>query len=330
MDLMNKIVVACFIALIAIFISSDSDLLLFVLPDKSQAQNVFVEKVIWITGASSGIGASLARDSSVAGANVVISARRTAELESVAIACKELGAKEVTVLPLDVTDHNMQQEVYDQIIKKYGKLDILILNPGRTQRALALNTTLESTQLLMNLNFMSFVSLAKIVIPGMIERGGGSLVVISSISGKMGTPVSSSYSASKWALHGYFDAVRAEYSNKGIHILMVCPGPVVTDITNHAIKGKGSEDTVIDSKENAAKMSTERCTQLIMKAIYYKFDEVWISMQPFLFITYLSVYAPGLSRFLFKRLLGPARVSSFLNNGNVFDVQQIFREFFSK
>ena len=105
MDLMNKIVVACFIALIAIFISSDSDLLLFVLPyDKSQAQNVFVEKVIWITGASSGIGASLARDSSVAGANVVISARRTAELESVAIACKELGAKEVTVLPLDELD----------------------------------------------------------------------------------------------------------------------------------------------------------------------------------------------------------------------------------
>ena len=318
MQTISKILLALAVAFVAFFFTSDCDMALYVLPfSNSNAEHN--GKVVWVTGASSGIGASLAKDFTMAGANVIISARRVAELEAIAKECATLGAKSVKVVPLDVTDHKAQQAAYDQIIQEFGRVDTLVLNPGRTQRALALDTSIESTRTLMDLNFLSFVSLAKIAIPGMLKRGGGSIVVMSSISGKMGTPVSSTYSASKYALHGYFDAVRAEYAHQGLHVLMICPGPVVSEIAGHAVKGEGMEDKVYET-EDSVKMSTARCTHLTMKALHYKFDEVWLSSQPFLFITYLSVYAPGLCRFLFKNVFGPARVNAFQNDGNVFDV----------
>ena len=289
-----------------------------------------------------------------------------------------MGAASVRIAQLDVLDHAQSQTVYDGIIKEYGRVDTHVLNPGRTQRALAMDATVESTQTIMDLNFMSFVALTKVVTPGMIKRGTGSLVVTSSIAGKMGTPVGSSYSASKWALHGYFDALRAEVSHLGIHVLLVCPGPVVSEITEHAVKGAGKEDTEYET-ENEVKMSTPRCTDLTLRAMHHKFDEVrvlhcivfcsimllhsqrnpanfaslssfslhhtlrhyttrahyclllthnsqvWVSTQPFLAITYISVYAPGVGRFLFKRLFGPARVNSFLSGGSVFDLKAVLR-----
>ena len=206
---------------------------------------------------------------------------------------------------------------------------MLVLNPGRTQRALALDTSLEDTQTLMDLNFMSYVSLSKIVLPAMVEQeSGGSVVVMSSVSGKLGTPISSTYSASKWALHGYFDAVRSEYSHKGLHVLMVCPGPVVSEISDHSIKGVGAEDRKYETSADV-RMTTERSTDLMVKAVKYKFDEVWISAQPFLAITYISVYCPWFSRQLFKHVIGPARVKAFLEDGNVFDVKEILKSFFN-
>jgi len=318
MKLTRKILVALFVAFVAFFFTSDCDMALYLLP-YSPTTSEYAGKVVWVTGASSGIGASLAKDFTVAGAQVIISARRVPELEAIAKECSQLGAKSVTVLPLDVMDYAAQQTAYDHIIATYGHIDTLVLNPGRTQRALAMDTSIESTKTLLDLNFLSFVSLGKIVIPGMLARGGGTVVVMSSISGKMGTPVSSTYSATKYALHGYFDAVRAEYAAQGLHVLLVCPGPVVSEIAQHAVKGEGFEHKTYET-EDSVKMSTQRCTHLTMKALHYKFDEVWLSTQPFLCITYLSVYAPGLCRFLFKRVFGPARVSAFLNDGNVFDV----------
>ena len=288
------------------------------LPFNNAEEKVFKNQVIWVTGASAGIGAMLAKDFAVSGANIIISARRQEQLDEVAKECKSLGAKEVTVLPLDVLNYDNQQVVYNQIIQKYGKIDIAVLNPGRTQRGMALDTSLEDTQKLMELNFISFVSLTKIITPNMIKQGSGSLVVISSISGKMGTPLSSTYSASKWAIHGYYDGLRAEYSSKGLHVLLVCPGPVVSEITKHGISGEGKS---INTDEGV-KMPTSRCTELTLKAIKYKFDEVWISTQPFLFITYLSQYTPEIARFLFKFVFGPARVNAYETGGNVFDVKE--------
>jgi len=328
MKLTSKILVALAVAFVAFFFTSDCDMALYVLP-YAPSKSEYAGKVVWVTGASSGIGASLAKDFTIAGAQVIISARRVPELEAIARECAQLGAKSVDILPLDVTDHAAQQTAYNHIIATYGHVDTLVLNPGRTQRALALDTSVESTKTLLDLNFLSFVSLGKIVIPGMLARGGGSVAVMSSISGKMGTPVSSTYSATKYALHGYFDAVRAEYSHKGLHVLMICPGPVVSEIAQHTVKGEGFENKTYET-EDSVKMSTGRCTHLTMKALHYRFDEVWLSTQPFLFITYLSVYAPGLCRFLFKRVFGPARVNAFLSDGNVFDVMAAVKSLLPK
>ncbi|CAM9191904.1 unnamed protein product, partial [Ectocarpus fasciculatus] len=184
----------------------------------------FNGKVVWITGASSGIGASLARDLSRNGAQVVISARRADALQEVALSCT--GQLKPFVLPLDVTDHEAQQAALDTIISKFGRLDTLVLNAGRSQRAVAADTSFEDTKSLFDLNVFAVIHLAKITLPHFLERQSGQFVVVSSVSGFLGTPIGSSYSATKFALHGYFDALRAELADDNIHVVMVCPGPV--------------------------------------------------------------------------------------------------------
>eukprot|EP00605_Chrysophyceae_sp_TOSAG23-4_P000550 GSChrysophyteH1.ASY1.ANO1.620.1 assembled CDS len=307
---------------IGVFFSLDCDPFLYYYPYDNKKERHFENQVVWVTGASSGIGAQLARDFAVSGAHIYISARRTEQLEQIAKECENLGAKSVSVKTHDVLDHNQSMIIAESIIQEHGRIDTLVLNPGRTQRALAMQASVKSTQTIMDLNFMSFVALTKAVVPHMLEKGQGSLIVTSSIAGKMGTPVGSSYSASKWALHGYYDALRAEYAHQGLHVLLVCPGPVVSEITQHSVKGEGMEDKEYRT-EDEVKMSTERCSDLTLRAAARKFDEVWVSTQPFLAITYISQYAPSVGRFLFKNLFGPARVNAFLNDGNVFDIKAI-------
>ena len=324
-----KFILFAVVLVLAVFFACDCDLSLYFLPYNNAKERKFESQVIWVTGASSGIGAQLAKDFAISGAHVYLSARRVEKLEIEARQCTELGAKTVEVIKHDVLNHEESSKIATDIIGKHGHIDVLVLNPGRTQRALAMQATIESTQTIMDLNFMSYVALVKAVTPSMLQRGAGSLVVISSIAGKMGTPIGSSYSASKWALHGYFDALRAEYSHQGLHVLLVCPGPVVSEITEHSVKGEGMEMKEYKT-ENEVKMSTQRCSDLTLKALRYKYDEVWVSTQPFLAITYISQYAPRISRFLFKYIFGPARVNAFLNDGDVFNVKEALSFLFKK
>lgn len=308
------LIVLCVVAL-AVFFKSDADLPLLFLP--YEEKNSFDGKVIWITGASSGIGASLAETMVKAGATVIISARRVAQLESVADNCSRFGQKPY-VLPLDVTDFDAHKVAYDNIIEKFGRIDSLVLNAGVSQRSIAIETPLSVTQDLMNLNFMSFVALTKVVLPSMVEHKNGQLVVISSLSGIIGTPLGSSYSASKFALHGYFNALRSEVSNLGVSISIVCPGPVESEISSKAFMVKEESRAV-----EIGKMPTERCTYLIAKCMYYKFMEVWISDQPFLTMTYLAQYAPFLNSILYARIFGPARIKVLETGGNVYDMKSL-------
>lgn len=178
--------------------------------------------MVWITGASSGIGAQLAVDMVAAGATVVISARRIDKLEAVAEQCAKVGNRPA-VLPIDVTDHASQADAAASVLETYGKVDVLVLNAGLSQRSLAAETPLEVTRQLMELNFMSSVALSNEVLPSMMKRKSGQvlhppfcsaelhhqlnycyetmqIVVVSSLSGIFGTPVASSYSATKFAL----------------------------------------------------------------------------------------------------------------------------------
>jgi len=288
----------------------------------------FKDHVVWITGASSGIGAALAHDMVEGGAKVIISARRQDQLmevqKSAANKYPESGGYHaIDILPLDVTDLPAQAVALEKVMGKYGHLDTLVLNAGRSQRALAVDFPLTDTKSLFDLNVFSYMELTRLVLPHMQKRHAGKIVVMSSLAGKMGVPISSSYSASKFALHGYFDAIRAEVSRDGVKVLMVCPGPVKSEIVAKAMYSKTAAGSV-GSDDNEKKMPTERCSRLVASAMYFGLSEVWISHQPFLLFTYLSEYCPFLARQLWTGVVGPARVKTMLEGGDVFDVRKLF------
>ena len=297
---------------------TDCDFFLRVLP-YSPADKSFSNQIIWIIGASSGIGASLAEELTLGGAQVVLSARRMNHLEDVADKCALVGHRPM-IIPFDVLDFSEHEKSYQLIIEKFGRIDVLVLNAGRSQRAIAMNTQLIDTRALMELNFMTFVSLTKIAVPAMSSReSGGQIVVLSSLAGKIGTPISSSYSATKFALHGYFDALRAEISFKNVNIQIVCPGPVESEISIKAIRG---ENTKVSTEEK--RMPTARCTHLMARGMKWRLDEIWISNQPYLALTYLHTYMPFISRQLFKRLIGPGRVKTLAAGGDIYSLKNVF------
>ena len=168
--------VAACIAFIGLFIKCDSDLYLWSLSYDSR--NAFKDQVVWITGASSGIGASLAHDFVKAGARVIISARRESMLRTVAESCSKLGLTP-EIVAFDVTNFDDLKRASNDVIQKFGHIDIMALNAGRSQRALAIDTPVEETANLMNLNFLSYVSLTQAVLPSMISRNKGQVISLS-------------------------------------------------------------------------------------------------------------------------------------------------------
>lgn len=220
------------------------------------------DKVVWVTGASSGIGAAIAREYHGQGASVILSARRKEKLDDLA---SELGER-VAVLPMDVTKIDEIETIQSKAAACFGPIDILINNAGISQRGTAIETDIEVTRKIIEVNFIGNVAVSKSVLPSMIKRKKGTIVVISSLVGKLGTPFRSTYSASKHALHGYYDALRAEVSADNIQITLVCPGYIKTDISLHALHGDGEKHGVMD--DNQAKgMDVTKCVQKICKSV---------------------------------------------------------------
>eukprot|EP01039_Chlorochromonas_danica_P008449 gene8449-9315_t len=302
--------------ILGVFFRSDSDLTLFFTP--SPPAQAYAGEVVWIVGASSGIGAALALELARFGAHVVLSARRAEQLQALAQQIVSAGGPEPLVLPFDVTQLDTHQTAFDQVLSKFGKLDVLVLNAGRSQRNLAVETPFEVTRDILELNFFSLVHLNKVVLPKLIEQKKGQIVVMSSVSGLLGTTVASSYSASKYALHGYFNALRSEVSLHNVAVSLVCPGPVETEISSHSFVNPG-----YPRQKEGKKMSAERCASLVVRGLYRGQDEMWISDQPVLSIAYLSVYAPGLTRKIFSHFLGPARVKALQGGHNIYDFKAI-------
>ena len=194
------------------------------------------ERKVWITGASSGIGEALARVLDRRGARLVLSARRSERLEAVKASLTR--PQEHRVLPLDVTATDRAAEHVAEALTG-GPVDVLVHGAGISQRSRAAETELAVDRRLMEVNFFGAVALTKAVLPSMLDRGAGHFVVVSSLVGKISTPLRSGYSASKHALHGFFDAVRAELYERGIRVTLACPGFIRTEITLHALTGDG-------------------------------------------------------------------------------------------
>jgi short-subunit dehydrogenase len=196
----------------------------------------FVGKTVWITGASSGIGAGLARGFARAGARLVLSGRREEALAEVAGHCQT----ETLLLPFEATDLGALPGITARAEKLTGGIDILVNNAGISQRSLALDTDFEVYRRLMEVDFFAPLRLSQLVLPAMVKRESGALVNIASVAGKIGSPLRSGYCAAKHAMVGWSDALRAEITQHGVSVFVVTPGFVATRIADNALSGDGS------------------------------------------------------------------------------------------
>ena len=255
-------------------------------------------KVIWITGASSGIGEALVYACAKQGARIVLSARRKEELQRVV---NTAGLTEQTslIIPFDLSDTSLASSYTEQIIQHFGAIDILINNGGQSQRSKVIDTTGEVERRLFEINYFSAVNLTKAVLPTMLKNKVGKVVVISSIAGKFGFYLRSSYSAAKHALHGYFESLRLETENQGISVLLVCPGKIKTNVSLNADIGGGNPHNVMDaSHENA--MTADDCAQHILKGIISNKEELFIGGKELLIVK-IKRYFPRLFAKLIRK-----------------------------
>ncbi|MFK7848380.1 MAG: SDR family oxidoreductase [Rhodothermales bacterium] len=233
----------------------------------------YKDRIIWITGASSGIGAALARELSRQGSTLILSARNTKKLEEVRQTLTDPARHEV--LPLDLTNTDSLEDIVAEAVGYYGRVDFLFNNGGVSQRALAIDTPIDVDRKLMETNYLGPVALTKALLPSMLSLKKGHIVVISSLTGKFGTPLRSGYAASKHALHGFFDALRAEMWREGIAVTLICPGYVKTDISLNAMTADGSPQGTMDKgQENG--MLPEQLAKKILRAVEAGKNEVYI------------------------------------------------------
>ena len=195
-------------------------------------------KTIWVTGASSGIGKSLALALSSYSCNLILSSRRKDELIKVKELCK--GSENISILPLDLKNHEEMENLAQKAISFYGKVDILVNNAGISQRSLIKDTKLEVYEQLMDINYLGTVALSKAILSHFITNKSGHFVTVTSLMGKFGSPYRSGYCGAKHALHGFFDVMRMEHEKDGIKVTMVCPGFVQTNVAKNALTGDGS------------------------------------------------------------------------------------------
>lgn len=208
----------------------------------------FAAKVVWITGASSGIGEALALALLEQGAEVIVSGRRLEALQALA----ERDPQRTYVLPFESTDYERIPALVEQAWAWRGHIDLLVNNAGVSQRSLALDTDLAVYRQLMEVDYLAPVALTQALLPRLVRQGGGQLAVVSSVAGKVGAPLRTGYCGAKHAVVGYFEALRAEVEAAyGIGVSVILPGSVRTAIAQNSLEGNGSQrgrsDTNIDN-----------------------------------------------------------------------------------
>ncbi len=205
-------------------------------------------KIVWVTGASSGIGEALAYALNAKGCKLIISARRKEELEKVKSQCTT--PESVAILPLDLNDHENMALHTKKAISFFGKIDILVNNAGISQRSLIKDTNFEVYKKLMDINYLGTIALTKAILPYFIEQKNGHFATITSLMGKFGSPYRSGYCGAKHALHGFFDVLRMEHEKDNINVTLICPGFIQTNVAKNALNAKGDKQ---DEEDEATK-----------------------------------------------------------------------------
>ncbi|HJP04310.1 MAG: short-chain dehydrogenase [Chromatiales bacterium] len=227
--------------------------------------NKLENQTIWITGASSGVGEGIAKVFHREGANIIISARREAELERVKADC-DSGAGGVKVVPFDITDARQREAAAGQVLADNTRLDGLVNNAGIGQRALVKDTHLDVDRRVMEVDYFAPIALTKLVLPRMMEQKSGQLIVTSSVAGKHGMPFHSAYCAAKHALHGYFDTLRIELLEYNIQVMLLVIAGIRSNVAEHALLGDGSEYGQDDWGSDVG-ISAEECGERVVEAM---------------------------------------------------------------
>ena len=251
----------------------------------------FNNKTVWIIGASSGIGKALAIDFAKQQANLVLSSPELNELETVQKECL-LFTEQCAVIPLDLkknTDYGLK---VNEVIQKYATIDYLLVVAGISQRSLVYETPIEIDRKLMEINYFGNIAITKAVLPQMIKQQSGHIIIVSSIVGKFGFPLRSAYSASKHALHGFYETLRAEHKKDNINVTIVIPGRVKTNISVNALNKEGKQHGEMDPGQDKA-ISAESCSKQIIKSIKKNKKETLIGGKE-LFMVKIRKYVPSL------------------------------------
>jgi short-subunit dehydrogenase len=238
--------------------------------------------VWWITGASSGIGKSMCLYLLKQGAKVVLSSRNEESLMQV-VKEANVDTNQYLILPLDLENLSSPSELVNSVVQKFGKIDYLINNGGISQRSVASETDLAVDRKIMETNYFGTVILTKAVLPIMIVQQQGHIAAVSSVVGKFGFPLRSAYSASKHALHGFFESLRAENTKNNIKVSLIIPGRINTMVSNNALVGNGNAYGLLDEGQ-AKSMSPEVAAPIIIHALLKGKKEILVGGKELLMV----------------------------------------------
>jgi dehydrogenase/reductase SDR family member 7B len=262
-------------------------------------QKYFEGKVIWITGASSGIGEALAVLLSAYNTRLILSSNQDEELLRVKSRLR-LKPEYIYVLPLNLNEPASLESKAKAALKAFGHIDILINNGGISQRSMVMETSIETDRKIMEINYFAGLILTKSVMPSMLARGSGHIVAVSSITGKFGFPLRSAYSASKHAIYGFYESLGAEYYDKGIRSTIVCPGRVSTKISLAALGPDGKPQEKMDRGQEKG-VTPESCAKDIINGIRKNKRDVYTGGNSVVMV-YIKRYLPGLSYRLVRKI----------------------------
>jgi short-subunit dehydrogenase len=258
------------------------------------------QKTVWITGASSGIGEALAYAYARENANLILSARRVEELERVAELCRTSN-NQVLVLPFDMTDLDCHQEKINEIFTAFKQLDIVYLNAGVSQRSFVIDTEFDVYRKLFEINFFSIVHLVQQIIPKFQSQQSGIFVPIASVAGRISTPRRAAYGASKHALFGFFDSLRAEMYPYGIRVTTILPGYIKTNISIHAMDAKGAHYGKMDPNQ-AKGLDPNLTAEKIKNAVNEGKNEFFIGGKKEAFGLFMKRFFPQLLPWLLRKI----------------------------
>jgi len=257
---------------------------------------IAAQRKVWISGASSGIGKAVAQACHRRGYRLILSARRRNVLEDL---CKDLGADDALIIPFDLASTEEITELVQEVWREADGVDVVVHSGGISQRSLLIKTVEEVDRTMMEVNYFGTLAFTRALLPHMIEAGGGHFAVVTSVMGLFSAPMRSGYAGAKHAMHGWFEALRAEHHGDGIRVTMVSPGFVRTEISRNALTGDGSPQGTMDEATNNG-ISAEKCAADILRGIDRN-KALIIPGKKEVLGYWLSRFAPGLLRRIVRR-----------------------------